>query len=635
MKQVRIVKQIGKLMFLVAALLAVNQTSLATDPTWAIENEEILDTTVTEGFRGPSWDPAAVKVAYISGLANVQPELKVTTVVGVSVTTLLSAAAAEKVRPDSTTAWSPDGVYILYASSKFAGPAFRTIIQKVHATTGVVTDQVLVPLDLGLANATNSVLDPFVIQRDSTYYLVVAAVGVGAVARGIWSVEISADGTPNTSTVKNIVTETFGVLRRPCYSPTSTSNALVIEEVWTTTERKLWLVRNVNEIIDGSTLPPTSSGDSRVHSIASTATNRYKSSPIFSWDGEYVYWIEDMNGVYDESNSATYTSANFEIRADTFLNIISDLWASYTIARAGNQATFAVSTGGTRLAFIDGASFDAGAASVIACSVAITGLVPVLDNGDGTLTTLATLNLPDGSGSQFLASPGAVITPPAKSGAKIIDWSLTCSTPLLPSAEILISGPGIPIQRMFEPSGTKFSGSVMPTLKIAYTDTEVIGVGDETELVVLEVDTTGAIVEVKPVEIIAEDPVVNTVTVEVPGFSTYIVTLPENLVSDTDGDGLDDGDEITLGTDPNDSDTDNDGLNDGSEVNTYGTDPLLSDTDGDGVSDGIEISLGTDPLNPLDFPTVPAMGTTGIVILLAVLVLLGAFTIRRKLKKTA
>lgn len=158
----------------------------------------------------------------------------------------------------------------------------------------------------------------------------------------------------------------------------------------------------------------------------------------------------------------------------------------------------------------------------------------------------------------------------------------------------------------FEPSGTTFSGSPLPTLRLAYTDTEVIGVDDEADLVVVQLDADGAAVTITPLPIIAEDPQANTKDVEVTGFSTFIMTLPENLVSDTDGDGLDDGEEVTLGTDLNDSDSDNDGLSDGAEVNTYGTDPLLADTDGDLVSDGIEISVGTDPLNPFDVPTIPA-----------------------------
>ena len=48
-------------------------------------------------------------------------------------------------------------------------------------------------------------------------------------------------------------------------------------------------------------------------------------------------------------------------------------------------------------------------------------------------------------------------------------------------------------------------------------------------------------------------------------------------------------------TEPFRSDTDGDGLNDGDEL-TYRTDPLLLDTDGDGIPDGWEKRNGLDPL---------------------------------------
>ena len=60
---------------------------------------------------------------------------------------------------------------------------------------------------------------------------------------------------------------------------------------------------------------------------------------------------------------------------------------------------------------------------------------------------------------------------------------------------------------------------------------------------------------------------------------------------DEDGDGLTNGQEVEIGTDPLKPDTDGDGLDDGLEVKV-GTDPLKTDTDGDGVTDGIEI-VGT------------------------------------------
>lgn len=121
------------------------------------------------------------------------------------------------------------------------------------------------------------------------------------------------------------------------------------------------------------------------------------------------------------------------------------------------------------------------------------------------------------------------------------------------------------------------------------------------------------------------------------------VTISVNdCLPDTDGDGLKDGEEATLGTDPNNPDTDGDGIDDGVEVGADVTNPLdedndgiidaldsdildsdedgvvdqedpannnpcipdntigLCDTDGDGISDGDEIADGTDPLDACD-----------------------------------
>ncbi len=74
--------------------------------------------------------------------------------------------------------------------------------------------------------------------------------------------------------------------------------------------------------------------------------------------------------------------------------------------------------------------------------------------------------------------------------------------------------------------------------------------------------------------------------------------------SDTDGDGINDGDEVnTYGTNPLNIDTDNDTFNDGDEVHIYDTNPkstpdnpdIIIDSDKDGLQDGTERRLGTDP----------------------------------------
>jgi hypothetical protein len=81
---------------------------------------------------------------------------------------------------------------------------------------------------------------------------------------------------------------------------------------------------------------------------------------------------------------------------------------------------------------------------------------------------------------------------------------------------------------------------------------------------------------------------------------------------DTDGDGLSDGIEAVIGTDPANPDTDGDGLTDLREVNWDGDptgydpahdlNPLAADTDGDGFPDGMEATAGYDPLSAASVP---------------------------------
>ena len=87
---------------------------------------------------------------------------------------------------------------------------------------------------------------------------------------------------------------------------------------------------------------------------------------------------------------------------------------------------------------------------------------------------------------------------------------------------------------------------------------------------------------------------------------------------DSDGDGLDDADELALGTDPFDADTDGDGLTDGLEVAAGTTNPLAADSNGNGCPDGEE-ALG------LCGGCVGDLNADGIVTVADVLLLLGNF----------
>lgn len=80
--------------------------------------------------------------------------------------------------------------------------------------------------------------------------------------------------------------------------------------------------------------------------------------------------------------------------------------------------------------------------------------------------------------------------------------------------------------------------------------------------------------------------------------------------TDTDSDGIPDGYELSIGTDPNNADTDGDGFSDGYELTILYTDPLKYDEDADFDNDGLsnkqELELGTNPyLVDSDFDGIP------------------------------
>lgn len=75
------------------------------------------------------------------------------------------------------------------------------------------------------------------------------------------------------------------------------------------------------------------------------------------------------------------------------------------------------------------------------------------------------------------------------------------------------------------------------------------------------------------------------------------IKLEEIRKTDSDLDGLSDGEEKKIGTNPSSVDTDVDGLRDKAEIEIYKTNPLKADTDGDGLGDGYEVAHSKDPSN--------------------------------------
>jgi len=80
----------------------------------------------------------------------------------------------------------------------------------------------------------------------------------------------------------------------------------------------------------------------------------------------------------------------------------------------------------------------------------------------------------------------------------------------------------------------------------------------------------------------------NSLSSASPGTGGPAGQLDPNV--DSDGDGILNGDELRLGTDPRDVDTDDDGIWDGRELQWL-LNPLSADTDNDGIQDGTEIGL--------------------------------------------
>ncbi|MHA2142545.1 MAG: hypothetical protein ACXADD_13680, partial [Candidatus Thorarchaeota archaeon] len=145
--------------------------------------------------------------------------------------------------------------------------------------------------------------------------------------------------------------------------------------------------------------------------------------------------------------------------------------------------------------------------------------------------------------------------------------------------------------------GLLTSGETNPTV----ADTDLDGIDDGIEIGISGPDAlpTGPPIFTDPLNPDTDGDTILDGTEDSNGNGVHEPLLNETRADrrDTDFDALDDNDEPSYSTDPNNRDTDNDWIRDGFEVFRYGTSPTLNDTDGEGLLDGSEVvRYKTNPL---------------------------------------
>jgi hypothetical protein len=543
----------------------------------------------------PRYNPTGQVVAFTDSSGNlysydlVSRENKLLVVGGVHSTSRLS--------------WAPDGKSVLFVTA--SGGAIR----RVDTTTFAVTT-LLMASDVG----TSYLVDPFVMNGVLTV----------ATEAGIYVAPMAVDGTLT------------GVARLVLSGANLSSQAVNGQEMLIREGGgSIWLVEGAGAILTG-TVP-----------VDFATTDRYlvaggvgvKFAPSFSQDASLIAISWDPTGFFngdpatllwlDPNCQSTGCGSDFGVFVIEKSSVLAGapVLRELSVGPGLHQAMLDLSSGGTRCTMITLAA-DGSVATLEVFSLRIMEQVylnEVKKKGKaGTYLVRDTTVVRDGSGLALSLVAGIQIGNSDAAGENP-NLGVVVLTPVSPSEEVAqqlaLAGTvtGVPILREVSPSGVTMTPAAAMT--VAYTDIAVNGLDESTLGVVYlpegAVKTASkfrpAMVGAKAeLPVIARDPVNNTLTVAISSFpssgakgghSTFAVVGNPPLPPDTDGDGLTDEREVTLGTNPLRADTDGDGLKDGAEVDLYHTNPLLCDTDRDGCSDGKEVlRYHTDPLNPRSNP---------------------------------
>ncbi len=307
----------------------------------------------------------------------------------------------------------------------------------------------------------------------------------------------------------------------------------------------IYLLKNVDSILaapkipstDISSLAPTSLADPNVVEIFTSESNNFAGSPSLSHDGNLVFFNQDMNNLFDyEDFVATFAAGDWDImigQADGSGNV--------RFPSVGHQAVVKPFPTGTRLTYVKAVggplNFHVYATTLTASTDIDAESDPLPDGGtsavingnseplpftlgDSAVQVSAPTNVEDASGTIVEFPTDQVINFPDGSSAT----GITITTPIDPVAPIELPDPAtqIPVIRTFGPAGTQFHPPI--SITISYSDAEVSGIFDETQMIPYLYNTTTQ--EFEPLDepflsTVVVDPVANTLTFQTDHFSTY------------------------------------------------------------------------------------------------------------------
>lgn len=317
--------------------------------------------------------------------------------------------------------------------------------------------------------------------------------------------------------------------------------------------------------------------------------------------GAGSYGGSGSNAAFDNSDGATLA---LTFAADAGLRRIGTIWTRSSVVISGFLADpgLAVSGGGAT------ATYDAGTGSVTISQPWNGGTVILYEFGNPgasagrTLTFSFAEDIGGAAGYQFalnrivyqdsarapsIAADLPAVTTVAEGTSTILSVTLDPGT--LPLPAYLWERDALPIDGVYVTVGTGSSLSVNNAAASdggRYRVTVTNSAGSDVSVGDLVVDLDAD-----------NDGLPNAFETDTGVYVSPGDTGTDPNDSDSDDDGLKDGDEIMARlTDPNKADSDGDGLSDGAEVNVHATEPLLADSDRDGLNDGAEVNTHlTDP----------------------------------------